>query len=86
MNSNDPIDAAQTMARLMKLNRRLVYLVCIVSCVALASAALLLLDRRKEAQAGDELRVREITVVDEWRARVVNAVRGLRSEVGEDYR
>jgi hypothetical protein len=65
MNSNDPIDAAQTIARLTKLNRRLVYLVCIVSCVALASAALLLFDHRKAAQVGDELRVREITVVDE---------------------
>ena len=65
MNSNDPIDTALMIARLTKLNRRLIYLVCFVSCLSLASAALLLLEHRSVAQAAGELRVRGLTVVDE---------------------
>jgi hypothetical protein len=65
MNGNDPIDTAQMIDRLTKLNRRLVYLVCIVSCVSLVSLVFLYLDHRKTSQAGGELRVRAITIVDE---------------------
>jgi hypothetical protein len=65
MNANDRIDDALVIARLTKLNRRLVYLVCIVSCVTLVSVVFLYLDHRKAAHAGGELRVRAITIVDE---------------------
>jgi hypothetical protein len=65
MNGNDRIDDALVIARLTKLNRRLVYLVCIVSCVTLVSVVFLYLDHRKAAHAGGELRVRAITIVDE---------------------
>ena len=65
MNSNDPIDTALMIARLTKLNRRLIYLVCFVSCLSLASAAFLLLEYRSAAHGAGELRVRGLTVVDE---------------------
>jgi hypothetical protein len=65
MNGNDPLDAAQMIDRLTKLNRRLIYLVCIVSCVSLVSVVFLYRDHRKTAHAGGELRVRAITIVDD---------------------
>jgi hypothetical protein len=65
MNGSDSIDAAQMVARLTKLNRRLIYLVCLVTGVVLVSVVLLYLDHRKGGQAGGELRVRAITIVDE---------------------
>jgi hypothetical protein len=65
MNGNDLIDAAQMIERLMKLNRRLIYLVWIVSCLSLASAVFFYLEHRRAAQADGELRVRGITIVDE---------------------
>jgi hypothetical protein len=65
MNGNDRIDDALVIARLTKLNRRLVYLVCIVSCVTLVSVVFLYLEHRKAAHAGGELRVRALTIVDE---------------------
>lgn len=65
MNGNDPIDAAQMIDRLTKLNRRLIYLVCIVSCVSLVSVVFLYLDHQRAAYAGGELRVRWITIVVE---------------------
>ena len=65
MNSNDPMKNAQMISRLTKLNRRLIYLVCFVSCLSLASAAFLLLEYRSAAHGAGELRVRGLTVVDE---------------------
>jgi hypothetical protein len=70
MNSNEPIESAVMISRLTKLNHRLIYLVCLVACLSLASAVLLLVDRRNAARRasrsdGGELRVRGITVVDD---------------------
>jgi len=65
MNRNDRIDDAQVIARLTKLNQRLVYVVFIVSCLSLASAVFLYLEHRRLAQTGGDLRVRAITIVDE---------------------
>src|SRR5438105_1704415 len=65
MSSNDATEGAEIISRLMKLNRRLIYLVCVVAALGAASAVLLYLEHRSAPQADGELRVRGITVVDE---------------------
>ena len=65
MNSNEPIDSTAMISRLTKLNHRLIYLVCLVTCLLLASMFFLHLEHRTAARGGGELRVRAITIVDD---------------------
>lgn len=65
MNGNDLTEAAEMIERLAKWNRRLVYLVCVVTALCVASAVLLYREHRSVVRGGGKLRVREITVVDE---------------------
>jgi hypothetical protein len=65
MNGNDLTEAVEMIERLAKLNRRLIYLVCVVTALWVASAVLLYQEHRSVMRGGGKLRVREITVVDE---------------------
>jgi hypothetical protein len=65
MNSNEPIDSTAMISRLTTLNHRLIYLVCLVCCLLLASMFFLYLEHRTAARGGGELRVRALTIVDD---------------------
>lgn len=62
MNMSEPVETARMVARLTKMNRALIFLSLFACCLSLATAALVLVEQRKN---GGELRVRALTIVDE---------------------